>query len=578
MGGSGGMSTTSPVQLTPPASDIAAGRLCETDGWCWYNPQPSGVWWQGVAGAGRTDLWIGGISQNLLHFDGGHWTTLTSPLEITEAIWAASENDVWFGGLSRAADGGSAAGIAHWDGTAVTMAGTFGGGEIQDVWGSSANNVYAAGFATLQHWDGSAWSTVPGITGSSVSGSGPNDVWVGTSNGMWHFDGTSWSRSAQLEGTFIQSVSAAGPGDAWAAVLSAGTQTARHFDGTSWTISFQTADTINTNVWGIHASSPTSVWLVGTGWFNQEPHGYLNHFDGSTWSEASPSGVPTSLFRVATAPGFGDIAVGMNGGILSLDSTFGPGFRDLRGGTSERLFGTWGSSPSDMWAVGNHGTVLHFDGSVVTTSLRTLADFRDVWGTGPADVWVVGTGGTVVHYDGTGSPEIASGTSAELTAVFTAAPNDVWIAGGATLLHWDGTSMMPVPVPGISATATILDLHGIAANDIWLSGGGDAGSAFVSHYDGTAWSAVEALPSTVGAPGPAARVWALAADDVWAVADRVLSGGVGIYWHFDGTTWTEMLTEQGPFVFPNRDLGSFVFGEHDRWRVDVMGTWQRNTR
>src|SRR5678810_335564 len=131
---------------------------------------------------------------------------------------------------------------------------------------------------------GSAWSTVPGITGSSVSGSGPNDVWVGTSNGMWHFDGTSWSRSAQLEGTFIQSVCGAGPGDGVAAVRTAVTQTARHFDGTSWTISFQTTDTINTNVWGIHASSPTSVWLVGTGWFNQEPHGYLNHFDGTTWS------------------------------------------------------------------------------------------------------------------------------------------------------------------------------------------------------------------------------------------------------------------------------------------------------
>jgi len=251
MGSMSGMAgrAASPSPLTPPASNIAAGSMCEADGWCWYNPLPSGAWWQGVAGAGRTDLWIGGMSQNLLHFDGGHWTTRISPLEITEAIWAASENDVWFGGLSRAADGTSAAGIAHWDGAAVTMAGTFGGGEIQDVWGSSANDVYAAGFGTLQHWDGSAWSTVPGIAGGSVSGSGPNDVWVGQSNGMWHWDGTSWSRSPQLEGTFIQSVSAAGPGDAWAAVLSAGTQTARHFDGTSWTISFQTDDTINTNIW-----------------------------------------------------------------------------------------------------------------------------------------------------------------------------------------------------------------------------------------------------------------------------------------------------------------------------------------
>ena len=456
------------------------------------------------------------------------------------------------------------------------MAGTFGVGEIQDVWGSSANNVYAAGFGTLQHWDGSAWSTVPGIAGGSVSGSGPNDVWVGQSNGMWHWDGTSWSRSPQLEGTFIQSVSAAGPGDAWAAVLSAGTQTARHFDGTSWTVSFQTADTINTNIWGIHASSPTSVWFVGTGWFNQEPRGYLNHFDGNTWSAMAPGAVPTSLFRVRTAPGFGDIAVGQNGGIFRLDATLG--FLELRSGAQESLFGTWGSSPTDMWAVGNHGNVVHFDGHDVTSFLKTMIDFTDVWGTGPDDVWAVGKRGGVAHFDsGNGLTEIASATVVDLSAVFTAAPNDVWIAGGAGLWHWDGTSMTPVPVPGVSPTATIRDLHGVAANDIWLSGG-DVATAFVSHYDGTAWSPAEALPSSIGSPGPAARVWALGADDVWSVADRVLSGGVGIYWHFDGTAWTEMLTEQGPFVFPNRDRGSFVFGEHDRWRVDVMGTWQRSTR
>ena len=578
MGGTGGMSTMSPSPLPPPASHIAAGSMCEADDWCWYNPLPSGVWWQGVAGAGRTDLWIGGMSQNLLHFDGGRWVTRSSPLATTEAIWAASENDVWFGGYTIVNDTIAAA-VAHWDGAAVTLTATFGQSEIQDVWGSSATDVYATGYATLQHWNGSAWAEVPGVRGGSVSGSGPNDVWVGTSDGMWHFDGTSWSRSAQLEGTFVQSVSAVAPGDAWAAVLSAGTQSARHFDGTNWTISVQTPDTISTNVWGIHASSPTSVWLVGTGWANQEPRGYLNHFDGTTWSQATVGVVPTSLFRVRTAPGFGDIAVGMNGGILRLDSTFGPGYTDLRTGSDQSLFGTWGSSPTDMWAVGNHGNVLHFVGGAVTSFLVTMADFADVWGTGPADVWTVGEGGTVVHFDGNTFNSVASGTSTDLSAVFTAAPNDVWIAGGAMLWHWTGTLLTPVAVPGISATASIRDLHGVAANDIWLSGGDSVGgAAFVSHYDGTAWSTVEVLPTSVGAPGSAARVWALAADDVWAVAERVLLRGVGIYWHFDGAAWTEVLTDQGPYVFPNRSGGSFVFGEHDRWRVAEMGTWQRSTR
>jgi hypothetical protein len=581
MGGmGGGMSMPSPSPLPPPASSFALGSVCEEDGWCWYNPLPSGAWWRAVAGAGRTDLWIGGASRNLLRFDGGRWTTTPSSLLITEGIWAASENDVWFAGISRP----GVAGIAHWDGTAMTLTAELGCCEMHDVWGSSANDVYATGPGILQHWNGSAWSTVPGIGGSSVSGSGPNDVWVGASDGMWHFDGTSWSRSAELEGALVVGVSAVGPDDVWAAVLRPGTGFAMHFDGTSWTVSFETGDNINTNLQGIHASSPTSVWLFGRAWVESESRGYLNHFDGNTWTRAPAA--PTSIYEVRGAPGLGDIGVGQNGGIVRLTAAPAPGFTDLRTGPAQSLFGTWGSSPMDMWAVGMRGTVLHADGqTVASVPAGTATRLDDVWGTGPADVWTVGQGGVVLHFDGNTFAPVESGTTADLNAVFAAAPNDVWIAGvNATLLHWDGSSMTPVALPGAPADAVIRDVHGIAADDIWLAGGGTASApAFVAHYDGTAWSPIELITSDFGAGDPLTRVWALAADDVWVAVFRTFAVGGGlasVYEHFDGTAWTSVLAQPGaePFMFPNRSGASFVFGEHDRWLVDVLGTWQRNTR
>ena len=31
-------------------------------------------------------------------------------------------------------------------------------------------------------------------------------------------------------------------------------------------------------------------------------------------------------------------------------------------------------------------------------------------------------------------------------------------------------------------------------------------------------------------------------------------------------------------MFPNFDRASFIFGPHDRWKVNVNGTWLRNTQ
>ena len=97
--GGGGGRSGSPPALPVASAGIPAGSVCEPNGWCWYNPLPSGAFWLGVGGAGRTDMWIGGVdTPNLLHFDGGQWNVATSALSATEAIWAASETDVWFVG------------------------------------------------------------------------------------------------------------------------------------------------------------------------------------------------------------------------------------------------------------------------------------------------------------------------------------------------------------------------------------------------------------------------------------------------------------------------------------------------
>ena len=284
------------------SAGIAAGSVCELNGWCWYNPLPSGAFWLGVGGAGRTDMWIGGIdTPNLLHFDGGQWHVATSALSVTEAIWAASETDVWFVGGTGTGTAGLNQAIAHWDGSAMSLSAVLGEGELEDVWGSGPSDVYAVGFGTLQHWNGIAWSVVPGIRGSNVSGSGPDDVWVGAFERPVSFRRRHMVCGPGFEGTFVDSLTVVGPNDIWALTTRyGGAQAVEHFDGTNRSVSLQLPATNSLVLEGIRGASSQDVWLVGVEFIGLETRGYVNHFDGSVWTRAPNA--PTWLERVRIIP------------------------------------------------------------------------------------------------------------------------------------------------------------------------------------------------------------------------------------------------------------------------------------
>ena len=69
--------------------------------------------------------------------------------------------------------------------------------------------------------------------------------------------------------------------------------------------------------------------------------------------------------------------------------------------------GVWGSSNSDVFAVGDGGTILHYDGSTWTTmNSGTNYSLTGVWGSTSSDVfavgfvfWHIGGAGTIVLLD-----------------------------------------------------------------------------------------------------------------------------------------------------------------------------------
>jgi len=134
------------------------------------------------------------------------------------------------------------------------------------------------------------------------------------------------------------------------------------------------------------------------------------------------------------------------------------------------LRGVWGSSGSNVFAVGGPGTILHYDGSSWSEmSSGTTYDLTGVWGSSGSDVFAVGSGGTILHYDGSTWSEMSSGTTYDLTGVWGSSGSDVFAVGWdeGTILHYDGSSWSEMTS---GTTQPLLGVWGSSGSDVFAVG------------------------------------------------------------------------------------------------------------
>ena len=148
-------------------------------------------------------------------------------------------------------------------------------------------------------------------------------------------------------------------------------------------------------------------------------------------------------------------------------------------GTTANLRGVWGDAPSEIYAVGNSGTIVKFNGeSWSDEESGTDMDLYAIWGSSGTDVYAVGEQGTILFYDGESWTEVESGTNVDLNGVWGSSENDVYAVGGqGTIIHYDGESWSGM------ASGTVVDLYGIwgsSDTDIYVVGG----EGTILHNDG----------------------------------------------------------------------------------------------
>jgi hypothetical protein len=255
---------------------------------------------------------------------------------------------------------------------------------LRGLWGSSPTDIYAVGYdfvapiARMLHYDGANWTEVPGFVSDAeqlsfeaVWGSSATDVWAvgGAFDGefdrtlIYHLTGGFWQRTL-LVGNLNPSLTdvwGSGPNDVYAVghdmASDPGQGVVLRYDGTLWSPVLQQDGLVLNGVWG---SSASDVFAAGfqvtqdaTGQFTVTSA--IWHYDGSAWS---PMTVPR-----------GDAV----------------------------LQGIWGSSPSDVYAVGSAGLILHYDGNRWTSSHHGADDLLAVSGLNAGDAYAVGDNGRVLH-------------------------------------------------------------------------------------------------------------------------------------------------------------------------------------
>ena len=239
------------------------------------------------------------------------------------------------------------------------------------------------------------------------------------------------------------------------------------------------------SVWG---RSSRDVWTVGGD--DGEGPTVMHLFDGR-WTR-----VPTSdrgdLWWVH---GWADGTVMVSGAAGRILRWNGTSFRAMPTPSTDAIvFGLWGPTPDDVFAVGGlgrtSGFLWHWDGAAWSpVALPDGFDGRSlfkVWGTSTDDAWVCGTDGALMHWDGSALENVASNTTRTLFTVHALGDRVAAVGGlgAATVVERRGGAFTDV-TPAFAA-----QLFGVALGPD-DTGWGVGLSGTVVHDDGTGWALLD---------------------------------------------------------------------------------------
>ncbi len=294
---------------------------------------------------------------------------------------------------------------------------------------------------------------------------------------------------------------------------------------TTWSAA---AQGLNAALLSVHGTAADDVWVVGA---DDGLGPVVGHYDGGAWKRV-PTGVRGDLWWVHALAGGPVFMAGSDGMVLRVDGEAVTRLETPALG-KQIVYGVWGQSADDLWAVGSsagrNGFIWRYDGSawsevplpadVPLDANKDLPALYKVWGSAADDVWFVGSHGLVLHWDGATLRPVPSGTDARLFTVHGDAGR-VFIVGGAgggVLLEGDASGLSLRTPTGAQL------LQGVCATN---DGGAIAVGARGHVYAGRGgdWQRVSTGVDLTAESLHAA--WVDPDGGVWAVGGNVLGPGL----------------------------------------------------
>ena len=456
------------------------------------------------------DIWM--LGEVVVHFDGSWLTGYEVPYDNFLVMYdsaSSPQGEMWVPENQH---------FYHYDGSGWAAIESLQSYGVLSVWRSPSEVVWlgAEDGMFLRSTD-NGWEEVPGPVNEDITslwGSQDADIWATTTGGkILHWDGGEWSIADQGNNGYVRV-----RGLANNEVLAvAPTGDVREWDGQSWE-----------DVIGVPFGDYYDVYWLDSGrpclaGGSQDDSRLSCVGNNDAWAAIQPTYYGEWLDTMTELSDERRIVADEAGGLVTLDPGSNWDTTALSDQYSPPLHGAWRRADDDIWAVSSDELV-HYDGTNwVATQDTALPVWWRMSGFGDTG-WIARDPGVMMRFDGGAWVEedvpvadelidrveihaegegwaigiqslllrLHDGVWADASVpgvvpkdVFALADDDVYmVTDPPDLLHWDGQSWTPQPVPPADNDGSFLAIDGTDANNMWIVGDNDT----VLQWDGVEWT------------------------------------------------------------------------------------------